>query len=213
MNLVHIELLVSQERTKSSVINSWPAEVEFGDLHLRDVDLSLRLGRINQLIDQISCGWTIIQNNEESPQDMSTKSAKLAEHGFLLEEVIYHVKACCDIIVSTCCLIEKYKATQIAPRKVPITDIGMYLCDGQNESHLFDDYKKYLQVVNDHANSYKHSFTNSYVNVIGQDEPCCFSSYTKRGKMETAKPMGHSLNEIIGGLNDLYEKYIDFNCS
>jgi hypothetical protein len=85
-------------------------------------------------------------------------------------------------MISLIWILEKHKNDPDKKMdRLLVKDIGNYLY-GSEELHTFDNHKDFLILLNDIANSYKHSFVNSDLSVIGLNQPCISTLYM-RGKI------------------------------
>ena len=120
----------------------------------------------------------------------------------LHEYIVFDLKHFVDEIIATISIIRDF----IIDNKVYISSIGAYLSKKQSAFNDFDDFLDLFQKLDDLSNSYKHSYANSDLSVIGRDEDCFVALYSKYNNFDTnPTPYVVSINYVIDEFNKFYK--------
>lgn len=87
--------------------------------------------------------------------------------------------------------------------KIKVDCIGKYL--EQNKFTVFENYKLFMQKLNDISNAYKHSASNDLQMFIGRDEPCLFALDANHNRnFLHPKLDGITINNLVNEFNSFY---------
>ena len=114
---------------------------------------------------------------------------------------MFDLKHFVDEIIATISIIRGF----VSGNKVYIPSIGAYLSKKQSDFIDFDNFLDLFQKLNDLSNSYKHSYANSDLSLIGRDEDCFVALYSKYNDFDTnPTPYVISMNYVIDEFNKFY---------
>lgn len=119
----------------------------------------------------------------------------------LHEYIVFDLKHFVDEIIATISIIRGF----VRKNKVYISSIGAYLSKKQSDFIDFDNFLDLFQKLDDLSNSYKHSYANSDLSLIGRDEDCFVALYSKYNDFDTnPTPYVISMNYVIDEFNKFY---------
>lgn len=168
---------------------------------LKFMKLITDLDVVNQNIIESNEIWSKIKNVENlNVQIYNTYNYKRLNK--LLEYIVFDLKHFIDETIATISIIKGF----IKDNKVYISSIGAYLSKKQLDFNDFDNFLDLFQKLDDLSNSYKHSYANSDLSIIGRDENCFVSLYSKYNNFDNNPiPYIISMNYIISEFNKFYK--------
>ena len=186
------------EITNAKNLISLDIDTKFGNLELKIMCIAQSIEYINLKIQSVWEKHYNIRNKIFNPIQSTLNSRDIPLMMRDSEVVIYFIKRTVDDMI---CLI--YILDYNFPEKIEIDSIGKLLSNrvDKNLKYLKEEYKDFLTLLNNLANSYKHSFINydKAYTAMGRDEPCILSVSLQRNNLNN--PMEFSsiaLNEIVG---------------
>lgn len=170
---------------------------------LKFIKLITDLDVVNQNIIESHEIWGEIKEVENIDMQLRIYNTyKYKRLSKLHEYIVFDLKHFVDEIIATISIIRGF----IIDNKVYISSIGAYLSKKQSDFNDFDDFLDLFQKLDDLSNSYKHSYANSDLSVIGRDEDCFVALYSKYNNFDTnPTPYVVSINYVIDEFNKFYK--------
>lgn len=147
--------------------------------------------------------YEMIKSSKETMNLLNTYN--YAKYQMLNESIVHDLKTFCDkLIVIVFLIIEKEVITDLK-----IKSLGDYFNDTR---HFFKSDEKFLHLINDLDNSYKHSFSNNMdPGRIGLYDNCIVNYYSKNGKdIFHPKIFSVRLDDLIDGFNVFFDNVENF---
>ncbi|WP_349947323.1 hypothetical protein ABFV83_02220 [Lacrimispora sp. BS-2] len=201
--LIELEMKTINGVANPQLTPNLPIVEGLGNLSLKHFKLIQRIIRINKKAKESFDIWEQIQKTKLVPQD----------YFLISEELIFHMRRAVDDMISLVWVLEENKKTPgLKMDKLIVKDIGNYLNlikSDTNEFKAFNDHEEFLNLLNDFANSFKHSFVDSDQSRIGLNEPCIFTLYMKGHLVDedNYKFHGVSQNSLMDSFNSFFKTY------
>ncbi len=177
-----------------------PKDTPFGNLFLSWIEILQRTDRINDLIIDLYTDFEIIKQNQDviNP-DISSLFYK---QKFLTEQIFYWLRKTADELISLIYLLDFNKKKNTFPTKIEINSVGSLLKKDVYIPELFDVFRKFLKILNEISNGYKHSFINSQAHTYhGKNYPVIFALTVEYNNLKN-EPKFHSCK-----FSDVIENY------
>ena len=172
------------------------------NLELKYMRLICELDTTNELIKDVNDIWKKIINQKNSPDFFIYNTYFFNKINKLSQYIVFDLKHFIDETIATIWIIYNNPQND----SIAIADTGDYLKDGNNNFKILDNFLNLFKTMNDLFNSYKHSYLNSDLSIIGRDEPCFIALGSKsRALSSTATPYCISMNSIINEFNRFYK--------
>ncbi len=186
----------------NAALGFWlPPDTPYGNLQLKYMKIILRLDEANR---RISDSWKFWEDYVKR----NVLFMNLIErHVFSNEEAVYMLRRAGDELVSMIWLLEKYESNGEYPRQIKIDCLGDVISQS-DESRLsvFSDHIELMQVLNEIANAFKHSFINSDHNLISAEEPRIHALSLKYNKLSSdAVFYDIPVDELVTKYNAFYK--------
>jgi hypothetical protein len=126
-----------------------------------------RIDEANRRLTESRAFW------EQARPDGIAPTNAFQRHIYTNEQAIYLLRRAADEMISLIWCLSEWQAKGVFPKEIKIDCIGALLKQPP-EQHLklYSQHVHMLTVLNEVANAFKHSFLQSDITVIGQDEPC-----------------------------------------
>lgn len=171
-----------------------PPDTPYGNLTLKLFKLSERIDEANRhLLDSVKY-WNILNHESQlasmgqlQPEFMHPNA--LQRHIYATEIAILMIRRAADeIIAFVSCLVDWEKEKKF-PQRIRIGEIGKLLDKKNAQYHpeLYAPHISMLQLLNDIANAFKHSFVQTDITLIGIDEPTVNALYLPHNKLDDNK--------------------------
>ena len=171
------------------------------DEQLKFMRLITDLDVVNQNIIESNEIWGKIKNSENLDVQIYN-TYKYKRLNKLHEYIVFDLKHFIDETIATISIIKGF----VKDNKVYISSIGAYLSKKEPNFNDFNNFLDLFQKLDDLSNSYKHSYANSDLSVIGRDENCFISLYSKYNDFDNNPiPYIISMDYIICGFNKFYK--------
>lgn len=169
---------------------------------LKFMKLITDLDVVNQNIIESHEIWEEIKKVENLNMQLQIYNTyKYKRLNKLHEYIVFDLKHFVDEIIATISIIRGF----VRKNKVYISSIGAYLSKKQSDFIDFDNFLDLFQKLDDLSNSYKHSYANSDLSLIGRDEDCFVALYSKYNDFDTnPTPYVISMNYVIDEFNKFY---------
>lgn len=181
-----------------------PVETSYGNFQLKLLKIINRLDEANRRIIESVLFW------EKAKEGiLYTYEA----HIFANEQAIYLIRRTCDEIISLIWCLNYWKNNNHSyPIKIKYDCIGKVV--NQNKESVMTPFKENLEVleeINKISNAYKHSFINSDLDVIGNEEPCVHALALDYNKLASEpKFCIIELERLIIQFNKFYKDSIEW---
>lgn len=171
------------------------------DEQLKFMRLITDLDVVNQNIIESNEIWGKIKNSENLDVQIYN-TYKYKRLNKLHEYIVFDLKHFIDETIATISIIKGF----VKDNKVYISSIGAYLSKKEPNFNDFNNFLDLFQKLDDLSNSYKHSYANSDLSVIGRDENCFISLYSKYNDFDNNPiPYVISMDYIICEFNKFYK--------
>jgi len=171
------------------------------DEQLKFMRLITDLDVVNQNIIESNEIWGKIKNSENLDVQIYN-TYKYKRLNKLHEYIVFDLKHFIDETIATISIIKGF----VKDNKVYISSIGAYLSKKEPNFNDFNNFLDLFQKLDDLSNSYKHSYANSDLSVIGRDENCFISLYSKYNDFDNNPiPYIISMDYIICEFNKFYK--------
>ena len=170
---------------------------------LKFLKLITDLDVVNQNIIESHEIWKIIKETEGFDIELQVYNTyKYKRLSKLHEYIVFDLKHFIDEIIATISIIRGF----VKNDKVTVSSIGAYLSKKQSEFNDFDSFIELFQILDDLANSYKHSYANSDLSVIGREEDCFVALYSQYNDFNNnPTPFVISINDVVDNFNKFYK--------
>jgi hypothetical protein len=181
-----------------------PPDSPYGNLQLKQMNLSGRLDEANRRLQESWLFWNIFCKGEFPPNPINA----FQRHYYANEQAIYLIRRATDEIIALTWCLSKKVATGKYPKKIKVDCIGKVL---KQESHQrLEPFKKHgdlFRQLNNISNAFKHSFVNSNCNLLGSAEPSVYALSLEQNDLSYgAKLHGVSLAALVTAFNIFYEE-------
>ncbi len=180
----------------NAALGFWLPDTPYGNLQLKYMKIILRLDEANRRISDSWIFWRsqVLMNSIE-------------RHVFSNEEAVYMLRRAGDELVSMIWLLEKYESNGTYPRQIKIDCLGDVISQSDEiRLSVFSDHIELMQMLNEIANAFKHSFINSDHNLIGAEEPRIHALSLKYNKLSSdAVFYDISVDELVTEYNAFYK--------
>lgn len=178
-----------------------PTRTPFGNFTLKWVDMMLRLNETNRQIIVSHVTWkeTVQGDMEDSTKDVSNR------HRFSTEYAVSGMRRVADELVGLVWCLEQLEVTGKYPTKIEIESLGQVLqfsYDGPQ--NLIKRHHELIKLLNDFSNTFKHSFIQSDLTRIGEDEPVVLALNLKRSDLKN-EPVFYAVR-----MSELVHRYTQF---
>lgn len=182
-----------------------PSNTPYGNLLLKGMNIVRRIDRVNLEIDQVFTSYV-----HPSKEDINNPQQDLLEHQFYAEQVVYWMRKTADELISLAYVIDEWNRTEKWPMSVRIDSIaGLRENPSEEFRQLFASHDTFLTTLNEISNSFKHSFINTDMTVVGSEYPVMFALALKRNKL-SEPPQFYSVNfaEMVEAFSMLYKEVV-----
>src|ERR1700726_4356678 len=179
-----------------------PAKTPFGNLALKWSKIIGRLVRLNREI-ATSYGLHAQATSITGP----AASAYIEELPHLLEEIAYWLRKTADELIGLSFLCEARLRGEPLPTNIEVDCIGALLA-GKHPALLtkYSAHVPHLRSLNDVSNAYKHSFINTYLNIMGRHEPVLYALALQRTNLSKPESfVGIALGEIVRSFDAFFQ--------
>ncbi|ANJ57431.1 hypothetical protein PMA3_20620 [Pseudomonas silesiensis] len=144
-----------------------PASTPFGNFQLKWMDMMSRLNEVNRQIIISHETWeaTIQGDIEDSMKDVFNT------HRFSTEYAVTGMRRVADELVGLVWCLERLEVTGEYPKKIKMDSIGEVKESYNGPNGLIKSHHGLIKLLNDLSNTFKHSFIQSDLARVGQDEP------------------------------------------
>ncbi|WP_434703033.1 hypothetical protein J3P85_19185 [Pseudomonas sp. Z1-12] len=144
-----------------------PANTPFGNFQLKWMDMMSRLNEANRQIIVSHDTWeaTVGGDIEDSMKDVFNR------HRFSTEYAVTGMRRVADELVGLVWCLERLEITGEYPKKIKIDSIGAVKESYNGPSGLIKRHHGLIKLLNELSNTFKHSFIQSDLARVGQDEP------------------------------------------
>jgi hypothetical protein len=176
----------------NAALGFWlPPDSPYGNFQLKFVKIIQRLDEANRRINDSHTFW-----------ETRYTPGSIERHVFANEQAVHMMRRAADELVSLIWCLSEYEKNSKYPERLTIDCVGAVLKqDKQARLSIYEPHADFMQLLNDIANAFKHSFINSDLNVIGADEPRIHALALKRNRL------GRSPKFYDVSLSDLVNKY------
>lgn len=178
-----------------------PPDSPYGNLQLKYMKIILRLDEANRKIADSWQFWNVCQS-----AGMLSVCA-FERHVFSNEEAIYMLRRAADELVSLVGLLSIYEDRAKYPSSIKVDCLGAVIAQCESKRHkVFADHIDLMEVLNDIANAFKHSFINSEHTFLGSREPRIHALGLAYNKLSSEpKFYDVSISDLISKYNDFYK--------
>lgn len=183
-----------------------PPETPFGNLTLKLVQIVLRLDQANRRLLDSTSSW-------EAAREHATATVHAYPiHRFTNEEALYHIRRSTDELIALIWVLGEHERNGCFPDSIVVDCIAKAIRPPHSEHLKFlSRHRELLTVLNDLANSYKHSFVDSDLTVMGREEPCFYALRLEHNKRSLgAQFLGASLQRIVEQFNAFLRDALDW---
>lgn len=183
-----------------------PSDSPFGNLQLKLFSVGGRLGHANHRLSECYVHW-----REAHSDDPVQQGLNLASYGFVSEEAIHAMRRSADELLALIWYLESHIKTGEYSESLEVDCVGAALKKRENQGRkqgdskgisLVDRHKDMLDRLNRLANSYKHSFMQSDLTIVGAMEPCVALLHRDRNKLSNALDFENiSLTALVSEFN------------
>lgn len=200
---------IDNGKTQDQSINAshWiplPTNTPYGNLFLKWNNIIRRIDMINLEIRLVFESYI-----HPSMQDINKPCQDPLKHQFYQEQVIYWIRKTTDELISIAYVIDKWKRSGSWPDKVTIDCISAFLKGkpSNNIQELFTPYMEFISILNSVSNTFKHSFINTDITIVGSEYPVVFALALERNNT-TNKPIFYQVSfaEIVLWFSNLYKQ-------
>ena len=143
-----------------------PPDSSYGNLQLKFMKIIWRLDEANRKISDSWQFWEVCSQGGMLP------TGALERYVFSNEEAVYMLRRAGDELVSMIWLLAEYESDGEYPSKIKVDCLGGVVSQSEETRLLvFSSHVELMQILNDIANAYKHSFINSDHTLLGSAEP------------------------------------------
>ncbi len=176
-----------------------PEEASHNGLLIKLMNMVGSLDSVNENIVKLAENYEYICNN--NPMVDSHTFQAYRRNYSLCSYIVADIRRFIDDMISICwCLSQTEKVENIE-----VDDIGHYLSK-KSKYNDFERFRGFLKLINDLANSYKHSTTNNVQMLIGRDEPCIFAFYARYNRnISNPEIFGVTVRELVDQFNEFYD--------
>lgn len=175
-----------------------PAHTPFGNLSLKYHLIAERLDYVNQLIRDT------FEAYEKAMAYHSFALAGVYDSRLLAEQLIYWLRKTADELLALIWVLSERQLKGSYPDKVKLDSIGRLLGEKSIPVSV-KAHEQFLELLNEVSNAYKHSFINSDINLMGQNEPVINALALKNNDLKNpAQFHSISLREIIVRFNEFF---------
>ena len=158
-----------------------PASTPYGNFQLKWIDMMSRLNEVNRQIIVSHDTWeaTVRGDITDSMKDVFNR------HRFSTEYAVSGMRRVGDELVSLVWCLEQFEITGDYPKKIEIESLGQvahFSYDGPEG--LLKRHTEVITLLNDLSNTFKHSFIQSDLARVGQDEPLVLALNLKKSDLK-----------------------------
>ena len=157
-----------------------PADTPFGNLLRKYAAILERLDHVNGRIQGVFESY-------ESAKANPLGRLSILHHTLLAEETVYWIRKTADELIWLVAFLTDRQATGAYPTSLVPFPIDEALRSKAPPGWIVD-HVKFLGLLNDVSNAYKHSFVNSEVDMIGRDEPGVYALGLKWNDLGKGQP-------------------------
>jgi hypothetical protein len=181
-----------------------PSDTPFGNFALKYMKIVDRIDRVNALILGVFSSFSLALPSQGFGESLS-------QHQLIAEEVVYWLKKTADELISLHYALYIQEKTGQFPSKIEVDCIG--LLNHQNAQDFKQNFLAHLSllnILNEVANSYKHSFVNSDVSYASAEEPYVFALALKKNDLGN-QPQFHIVRfaELVIGFNRFFRDSVE----
>ena len=154
-----------------------PSDTPFGNFSLKYMKIVIHIERVNSLIKDVFSSFSQAHSSQGFGEDFY-------RHQLIAEEVVYWLRKTSDELLSLQYVLYIQEHTGQFPTKVEVDCIGLINHQSALDfKNIFLAHLQFLNILNEVSNACKHSFVNSQVSFIGQEEPYVFALALKRNNL------------------------------
>jgi hypothetical protein len=194
----------SQQVLHVSQLLPLPSDTPFGNFALKYLKIVSRIDQVNALILNVFSSFLLAHQSQGFGED-------LFRHQLIAEEVIYWLRKTADELISLQYVLCIQEETGQFPTKIEVDCIGLLNhCKAQDFKQNFLNHLSLLNILNEVSNAYKHSFVNSKISSIGNEEPYVLALALKRNDLGN-QPEFHSVRfaELITGFDSFFQDSVE----
>ncbi len=188
--------------TLNASLGFWlPPDSPYGNFQLKFFKIIQRLDEANRRIIESYDFW----QSCKTPGFLPPGAVEC--HTLANEQAIYMMRKAADELVSLISCLSEYEKNSKYPEKMKIDCIGAVLNrKDEDQDHIYGNHLDFMQLLNEIANAYKHSFVNSELTLVGIEEPRINALALKYNNLSSS-PTFHdvSFSELIVRYNGFYE--------
>lgn len=181
-----------------------PASTPFGNFQLKWIDMLSRLNEVNRqiIISRETWSAAVSGNIEDSLKDVFNR------HRFSTEYAVSGMRRVADEFVALIWCLDQYETTAEFPQRIKIDMLGLVLKHSyEGPQGLLKRHADLIRLLNHLSNTFKHSFIQSDLMRIGQDEPVVLALNLERADLKN-EPVFYTvrMSELVHQYNDFYHE-------
>ena len=169
-----------EETLNVSLLLPLPADTPYGNFQLKWMDIISRLNEANRQIITSYETWCAARTGsiEDSMKDVFNI------HRFSTEYAVTGMRRVADELVALVWCMHQLRDGGEFPSKVKVDTIGLvFKHKYHGPDDLFERHLELIRLLNDLSNTFKHSFIQSDLARIGQDEPLVLALNLERADL------------------------------
>lgn len=170
-----------EEPLNVSLLLPLPANTPYGNFQLKWMDMISRLNEANRQIIISYENWCAARTGsiEDSMKDVFNK------HRFSTEYAVSGMRRVADELVTLVWCMHQLRDGGEIPSRVRIDTIGLiFKHNYHGPDGLFERHLNFIKLLNDLSNTFKHSFIQSDLARIGENEPLVLALNLERADLE-----------------------------
>ncbi|MBF8709919.1 MULTISPECIES: hypothetical protein [Pseudomonas] len=170
-----------EEPLNVSLLLPLPANTPYGNFQLKWMDMISRLNEANRQIIISYENWCAARTGsiEDSMKDVFNK------HRFSTEYAVSGMRRVADELVALVWCMHQLRDGGEIPSRVRIDTIGLiFKHNYHGPDGLFERHLNFIKLLNDLSNTFKHSFIQSDLARIGENEPLVLALNLERADLE-----------------------------
>ncbi|MFP6797995.1 MAG: hypothetical protein VCA39_02665 [Pseudomonas sp.] len=183
-----------------------PSDTPYGNFQLKYMKIVQRLDEANRKIAESCYFWNCCIGESD------LLAGAFERHIFSNESTIYMLRRAADELVSLIWCLSKFEETGSYPSKIKIDCLGAVIAQPECERHeALSQHIEIMNILNDIANAFKHSFINSDHTLIGAGEPRIHALGLAYNKL-SSEPEFYDvpLSTLVEKYNNFYRSCVDW---
>jgi hypothetical protein len=162
-----------------------PPQTPYGNFQLKFMKIVERLDEANRKIEESFGFWERII---ASPNGMQFDNV-YPRHVFANEQAIYMMRRAADELISLIWCLSEHEKTGAYPETIKVDCLGDVLKTAEKKKPivLYQPHLNFIEILNEVANAFKHSFINSDINLFGAQEPCVHALGLKDNRLSAGE--------------------------